>query len=245
MSHRKPVATTVLLTLSLLLTTSIAPADVPTTCKIDSMQRIKQITNYCGPACLAMVFQHFGRDITQEMVGKDVYDPATGATNGADMLFYARQQGFAAYSWNSSISDLKEKLAQGVPVIILQQNSREDTSGHFRVLSGYDDQAAEFYVLDPYYDNITEMKYSECDRLWKTMGYWALLIAPVEKDKFKDQLDAKNPVVHMDLAFAKYKRKKYDSALSEARTALRLEPGNTYALSMVGKIQRALAAGPK
>lgn len=245
MNHKMPLTTTVLLTLSLLVTATTAPAQAPTACKVDNILRIEQITNYCGPACLAMVMRHFGKDITQEAIGRDVYDAVTGATNGADMLLYARQQGFAAYSWNSSIADLKDKIAHGIPVIVLQENSRRDSSGHFRVVVGYDDDAGTLYVLDPYYDEITDMKYSECDRLWKSMGYWALLIVPAERDKFKPELEDRNPVVHMDLAFAKYKHKKYDSALKEARTALRLEPGNTFALSMVTKIQRALAAGPK
>ena len=245
MNHKMPLTTTVLITLSLLLAASVSPADVPTACKVDNIHRIKQITNYCGPACLAMVLRHYGKDITQEAIGKEVYDAVTGATNGADMLLYARQQGFAAYSWNSSVADLKDKIAQGIPVIVLQENSRRDSSGHFRVVIGYDEDTANFSVLDPYYDEITDIKYSECDRLWKGLGYWGLLIVPVGKDKFKQELEDRNPVVHMDLAFAKYKHKIYDSALKEARTALRLEPGNTFALSMVTKIQRALAAGPK
>jgi len=187
--------------------------------------------------------QHFGEKTTQEEVGKEIYDPLSGATNGADMLFYARQKGYAAYSWNTSLDDVKKKLAEGIPVIVLQQNSSEDTSGHYRILTGYDDEAEKFYVMDPYYDSITELKYSKYLKWSAKMGFWALMIAPAEKDKFKNELDEKNPVVHMDLAYANYKRKNYDGALAEANLALDLEPGNRYAVSIVDKIQNAIGAG--
>ncbi len=109
---------------------------MPKAFTIQGVQRIKQLTNYCGPATLAMVLRYYGHDVTQEDIGKVIYDHSSGATNGADMLLYSRERGFAAYSWNSSVSDVKKKLAAGFPVIVLQQNSLEDISGQYRVLIG-------------------------------------------------------------------------------------------------------------
>lgn len=228
----------------MLCISSIAPAgvstsDAPASCKIEGVARTKQLTNYCGPACLTSVLRHYGSQLTQEDIGKETYDPSLNATNGADMLYFARERGFSAYSWNSSLSDVKRKIAAGVPVIVLQQNSLSDKSGHYRVLTGYNDAKSKFSVMDPYYDDITEMSYAQCERLWGTMGHWALAVIPASKDTFHDELDAKNPVVHMDMSLALYKHKDYDKATKEANTALSLEPGNQYALSMLGKIQGA------
>lgn len=245
MNYRRLLNTSILILLSLFLSCSIASTGIPNSLKIDDVPRVKQLRNYCGPACVAAVMRHYGMQVTQEAVGREVYDAASGATNGADMLYYARERGFAAYSWNTSLADIKKKLSAGVPVIALQQNSSTDTSGHYRVLTGYDDAAGKFYVMDPYYDNITELSYSQTEKWWGRMGYWALLITPTDKDKFKGDLDIKNAVVHMDLAFAKYKRKDYNSALTEANLALNLEPGNRFAVSMVDKIERAMGAGAK
>lgn len=245
MFYKKPLRTSVLIILSLFLSVSFAHTEIPSSYKIDGVPRIKQLHNYCGPACVAAVMQHYGEKTTQEEVGKEIYDPLSNATNGADMLFYARQRGYASYSWNTDLEDVKKKLSQGIPVIVLQQNSLEDTSGHYRVLTGYDDEAQKFFVMDPYYDNITEMKYSLYQKLSTKMGFWALIVAPLEKDKFQAELGAKNPVVHMDLAYANYKRKNYDGALAEANLALDLEPGNRYVVSMVDKIHSAIGAGAK
>ncbi len=243
MSYRKPTSTTILIALSLFVFNSFASAQLKSANHLEGLQRIKQMTNYCGPAALTCVLNYYGSTTTQEEVGKKVYDPASNATNGADMLIYARSKGFSAYSWNTSIQDAKSKIAMGVPVIALQQNSIIDTSGHYRVLTGYDDASSKFTVMDPYYDNIKELSYSECERLWRSKGFWALLVVPVDKDKFTKELDEQNPVVHMDLAYAEYRQKNYDTALKEAKLALKLQPGNSFALSMQAKIEREIGAG--
>lgn len=243
MRFRKTISTSVLVLLSVTLLGRLSLGESPSVCKIDGVPRIKQLHNYCGPAALASVFCHYGENATQEDVGKVVYDPVGCATNGADMLLYARNKGYAAYSWNSSISDVKDKLAAGIPVLTLQQNSLKDTSGHYRVLTGYDDVHCKYFVMDPYYDEITELSYEQCEKLWKPMGYWALMVVPTAKDKFADDLGKKNPVVHMDLSYAMYKQGDYTNALKEAKLALELEPRNSYARSMLTKINKAMGAG--
>ena len=243
MSLRKRTTTSFCLLISLFLAGAVAQAGLPKSFKIDGVPRVKQLTNYCGPAVISAVFKHFGREMSQETVGKAVYDPSSRATSGSDMLLFGLENGFAAYSWNSGIEDVKTKLAAGLPVIVLQQNSATDTSGHYRVLTGYDDASSRFYSMDPYYDEITELSYSKCEQLWRPTGHWALIYVPPARDAFKEELGARNPVVHMDLSLARLKRKEYDQALQEANKTLALEPGNSYALSIQGKIRSAIGAG--
>ncbi len=244
MHYKKPLTTSIALALSLLMLATIAPAGVSQkSSKIEGVIRTKQITNYCGPACLTSVLRHYGKSVTQEMIGASVFDSVSRATNGADMLQYARNLGFSAYSWNSSIEDVKLKIAAGIPVIALQQNSSYDTSGHYRVLTGFNDATQQFSVMDPYYDEITQLSYSRCDQLWKTMGYWALAIMPADKDTFKTELNDNNPVVHMDLSQVLFKHKDYENAMKEAKIALALEPSNPFTNSLIGKIKGAMGAG--
>lgn len=243
MLHKRPLGVSAVILLSWLPICLFASTTIPRASKLNGVPRIKQKTNYCGPAVVAAVMQYYGATTTQDEVGQVVYDSTCGATNGADMLLFAREKGFSAYSWNSSFADARKKLAAGFPIIVLQQNSMTDVSGHYRVLTGYDDTAEKFHVMDPYYDNITELSYADAEKMWKRMGNWALLVVPASKDTFKAELDTRNPVVHMDLSYARYKRGEYDVALSEARLALALEPTNSYAKSMLGKIQAAMGAG--
>jgi len=243
MLRKMPLSTFVCLALSLILVSSCV-AEVPSTYQISGVPRIKQLTNYCGPACVAAVMQFHGSKIGQEAIGREIYIPSQGSTSGADMLDYARKNGFSAYSWNTSIEDAKQKIAAGFPIIALQQNSESDPSGHYRVLVGYNDAAKTFTVMDPYYD-ITERTYRQTDKFWRRMGFWALLIVPPAKDSFSSELEAKNPVVHMDLSYAQFTRRDYDNALREAKLALGLEPGNQFALSLMNQIQAAMGAGKR
>lgn len=237
--------TLIVLLLGLFLASSVVAADIPTAHKIEGVPRFKQLKNYCGPAAMASVFHAYGKQLTQDKIGSAIYDAVSGATHGADMLYYAREQGFAAYSWNTSVSDVKRMLAADLPVIVLQQNSDKDLSGHYRVLTGYDDGKSLFYVVDPYYDDITQQTYADCDKLSNKWGHWALLIVPKEKDCYQKELGERNAVVHMDLSFAEYRRKDYDEATAEAKLALALEPRSQYTIDLLGKIRRATGAGAK
>ncbi|MGB9619535.1 MAG: C39 family peptidase [Armatimonadota bacterium] len=226
----------------LLAAGTAAHASLPKSCKIDGVPRIKQLNNYCGPACAAAVFRHFGLEMTQETAGRALYDPYTKSTSGADMVLFGIENGFSAYSWSSNIQDVKAKLAAGVPVIVLQQNSTTDTSGHYRVLTGYDDDSARFRVMDPYYDEVTELSYAACEELWRPTGYWALIYVPREQDTFKEELGVRNPVVHIDLALARLRRKQYQEALQEAHKALTIDPVNTRAAYILREIGGAVEA---
>ena len=96
MRYNKPVSTSIFLALSLFVLSSFAGAELPNAHSVNGLVRLKQLTNFCGPACLTSVLRYYGVDTTQETVGKETYDPPTRGTNGADMLFYARSLGFAA-----------------------------------------------------------------------------------------------------------------------------------------------------
>jgi hypothetical protein len=244
MLRNRNLATTAILLLSISFATPL-PAEVPTSYRIDGVPRIKQLTNYCGPAVIASVMQFYGAKTKQEDVGKCIYDPSQGATTGGDMLYYCRQQdGYAAYSWDSSLDDVKKKISAGFPVIVLTQNSSTDTSGHYRVLVGYSDLSQQFFVVDPYYDK-TAISYKEVERWWRTMGYWALVVVPKDKDQLKQEMEASNPVLHMDMSFAHLKRGNYDEAMAEANAALNLQPRNPYAQSLVRQIRAAMGAGKR
>lgn len=245
MRCKRTLSTFAAILLSFLAVGRLISAECPTSFRIDGVPRIKQNTNYCGPAVVASALQHLGETITQETVGEAVYDPVQRATNGADMLYYARSKGYAAYSWNSSLEDAKRKISAGAPILVLQRNSDTDASGHYRILTGYDDAQQKFYVMDPYYDEITELPYKQCEKWWKPMGCWALLIVPKDKDTFANELSARNPVVHMDMSYALYARGSYAEAQKEIKIALSLEPNSGYSRDLLAKINRAIGAGKK
>jgi uncharacterized protein YvpB len=215
---------------------------IPARCVLSGVPYIEQVKNYCGPAALASVLRFWGLDCDQKTIGKTIFDGSLQATNGADMLLYARSKGYSGYSWDSSLPNLKGKLALGIPVIVLQDSSATDHSGHYRIATGYDDSNGVVCVNDPYEPQTKQIPYDKFEALWEPHGNWSLLICPPNRDTFKQELDQKNPVLHLDLAYLYYKRGELEASERESRTALALEPGNYSARDLLSKATRALGA---
>lgn len=244
---RKPQ--TLIRILLALLALSMTPANSreksPRHCVVGDVPYVQQMHNYCGPASLTSVLTFWGLDIDQATIGKAVFDKSLQATNGADMILFARAKGFSAYSWNSDMGDLKAKLLTGCPVIVLQDSSITDKSGHYRVAIGYDDDKKVIYVNDPYEPDTKSISYDRFQTLWNRHGNWALLVCAKEKDQFKVELDEKNPVVHIDLAYVYFKRHDLESAERESMAALKLEPTNYCAKDLLARSTQALGARSK
>lgn len=240
-------STVILLIVALVI--GIAPSfggeKSPSRCVLSNVPYVQQMKNYCGPASLTSVLRYWGLKIDQTTIGKSVFDKNLQATNGADMILFARGKGFSAYSWNSDLDDLKQKLASGFPVIVLQDSSTTDKSGHYRVATGYDDTKRVIYVNDPYEPETKSIAYDKFEALWAPHGNWALLACAKDRDQFKVELDEHNPVVHIDLAYVYYKRNELAAAEKESMAALKLEPSNFCARDLFNKSSRALGAKSK
>ena len=65
------------------LALSAANAELPGRFKIDGVVRVKQHANYCGPAAMESVFRVHGKKLTQDTIGREIYDSSGGATSAA------------------------------------------------------------------------------------------------------------------------------------------------------------------
>jgi predicted double-glycine peptidase len=213
--------------------------ELPSKFYIPSVPHVRQLQNYCGPASLSMVLNFWGSQTNQKTIGQTVFDRKQQATNGGDLLVYARNLGYSAYSYNSNMNDLKWKLASGIPIIVQQYFATNDNTYHFRVIIGYNDNDSTFTVSDPEETIETKISYSKFIRLWQDLGNWALLIVPSSRDVFTKELNDENPVLHMDLASTYARKKEWGMAEAEARKALKLYPEDPEMQSIVAKASRA------
>ncbi|MBW3624155.1 MAG: C39 family peptidase [Armatimonadetes bacterium] len=207
---------------------------------LQGVPAIVQLPNYCGPAALSSVFAYWGRSIPQTAIGQKVYDRRLSATNGADLLLYAREEGFAAYTYLSSFRDLKERIQAGYPVLVLQEMSLRDSRGHFRVVIGFDDSARRFLVRDTNFDAVRTIPYDEFEKIWSAFSRWALIVCPREKETGLESYVRNNPVLHLDLGQAYLRRRKEQLARRHFEETLRLEPRNEEAMDQLALI----GAGP-
>ena len=167
---------------------------------------------WCGPASLEMVFNYFGPDIEQgQIAGVADQDSSYGvyadelaragqfssqsvSVQDASLRGYpGRSTGYGtAYAFwedGSSLydrrySDIKELVSQNIPVLALTYYSAPPSSGHFRVIKGYNDNINAFIVHDPWYKDypsgpdVVFNQNNFVDTLWTYSNRWAMIATP-------------------------------------------------------------------
>jgi hypothetical protein len=159
---------------------------------------------YCGPACLEMVFDFYGEDISQMEIADvartfplvtftDELRRAAHFSNistsmGAEIPDYnitgytLRSLGYAAFEAHGmDLTQLKSYVDQDKPLILLMWYSEAHVYGHYRVVTGYN--ATHIFMHDPWAwsgkyggPNIA-FNYTIFSDLW-SYGYWALYASP-------------------------------------------------------------------
>lgn len=165
---------------------------------------------YCGPAALQMVFDYYGENISQfeiadvaRTIGEPVYSTFTDELRRAahfsnisvsmgdempeSIMGYAlRGLGYAAFeAHDMDLTQLKNLLDQGKPLILLMWYSTHHVSTHYRVVTGYNE--THVFLHDPWNKplwggtyggpNIV-FEYTEFLDLWSYYGNWALYVSP-------------------------------------------------------------------
>jgi len=149
---------------------------------------IRQADPYwCGPASLSMVLNYWGYEINQSEVAAHVYNPKSKLTFISNMTEFPREIGFYSEVVSpANIGLLKSYLHEGIPLIVLQKFSYENTYGHFRVVIGYNDKERTVITHDPILGENYTLSYESFSKLWQpgstfTTVNWTLIIVPENK----------------------------------------------------------------
>lgn len=206
---------------------------------IPRIQTIQQMRNLCGPAVLASVLNYWGLEISQSDIAARTFHSAARATHGSDLLLFARELGLGAYSYTGNLRDLRQKVSEGIPLIVRQIASPKLSSPHYRMVIGYDDRSANFIVSDPGRPQLEYMPYRTFNQLWKPCARWTLLVVPRDRDEFYAAHGNSNPVFHYDMATAYLHAGDYHSAMRSITHAYELDPMNKAICSLVEIVNRS------
>jgi len=139
-----------------------------------------QTWNNCGPATLAMNLSHLGRSETQADTAAVLKpDPDDKNVSPHEMVAYVRSLGLEAVDRvGGNLEVLKRLLSRGIPVIAETwiEPKPNDGMGHYRLLIGYDDAAAEFIFYDSYFGPNVRLSYSEFDAEWRVFNRTYLIV---------------------------------------------------------------------
>lgn len=130
---------------------------------------------WCGAASIVMILQYWDVNITVEEAGESI-DPEENGCYPRQIVRYVELFEFGIYELNST-GELKEWILKDHPVIVVQWMDESKESGHFRVVTGYDESF--IYVNDP--NGIREkFTYEMFLLLWSRHDQWGLTISPIK-----------------------------------------------------------------
>lgn len=137
-----------------------------------------QETHQCGPASLATILTAAGRPVTPEALTPRVYLPERQGSLQVEMLAATRREGLLAYPLAPSLTDLMSEVANGTPVVVLQNLGLSVLPlWHYAVVVGYDLESEEI-ILRSGLTQREVMPLATFERTWARGGRWAMLALP-------------------------------------------------------------------
>ena len=120
----------------------------------------------CGPACLQMIFEYFGKMKTQEELSSRLCAGPDVWVANEDLEKIAKEEGLYTKSMTGAmIDDLKRFVDAGVPTII-NYIDPDNKEGHFAVVVDYTD---EYIVLnDPWYGKDFPLPLEYIENNWRS-----------------------------------------------------------------------------
>ena len=198
--------------------------------------RDKQDMNNCGPATLALYLRFFGWGGDQYEISSVIKPTREDRNvNVEELIYYVRTKtGWlnAEFRVGGDLDTLKRLIAAGIPVMIEETFTTDrqywpdddQWSGHYLLITGYDDAVREFTVHDTEVGPNQKMAYSVLDENWQSFNrVYIMVYLPEFEEDIKRALGE-----DWDVDTNRQK------ALESAEIAAQSNPGNAFAWFNVG-----------
>ncbi len=174
--------------------------------------------------------------------GEDISPPISGAASekGATMIHgikLAERLGIESYIYKSSMKDLKKRIDEGIPPIVIMPGIRA-TVQHAMIVSGYNSEERRILTYVPEPDTLGAIPESKFEQDWEQDDMIAIIMIPS---------DMKSLLKNEELRFVKSnricfeaeglrQRGKSKEAIEHLQRALEIEPDNSQAWVLLGGV---------
>ncbi len=142
--------------------------------------------NQCAGFSSAYLMRHYGKDVTGDMIYKNMPHLDNGTILPKHVVRLLRNEGFDAGYFRGSIDTLKALVEKGDPVIVFIRSSLDSDILHFVNVVGFDEE--NIFIVDSLENNINEpsehynRKVSLADfrKIWNT----SRTIMPLHRNTF-------------------------------------------------------------
>jgi len=133
----------------------------------------------CGPSSLAMVLRFLGQDVSTAEILRETRTEGLKGTLITDLAGAARRRGYAAEVADLDLSRLRERISEGVPVILLVDLGVWVWSRpHYLVAYGW---TPEGVVAHSGREQGKVIPFSTLDAQWAKMGRLALIVRRADR----------------------------------------------------------------
>ncbi|MEE4193167.1 MAG: PA2778 family cysteine peptidase [Halieaceae bacterium] len=174
---------------------SRAYTDAPVRVELTEVPYFPDDPYQCGPQSLAMLLTASGIATQPDALVDDVYVPGRRGSFAAELRAASRSLGRIPYQLDPSLPALVAALADGYPVLILQNLGLGFApTWHYALVIGYDRQEDAFLLRSGPHERLV-MSTRHFERRWRLGDYWAIVaLAPgempgwVQKEQYEEQL---------------------------------------------------------
>ncbi len=171
-----------------------SPTALPQTVKLTAPAFEKQDWNACGPATLAMHLRVYGWTGDQFTVSEEIKpnrrDRNVNVEELAAYVITSVPELNVQYRVGGDVEMLRRLMAAGFPVMIEESFKLPEAfwfeddlwSGHYLLLTGYDDTAQTFIAQDSYIGRNQVVRYADLEASWKTFNRVYLVLYPSDQE---------------------------------------------------------------
>ncbi|HEV3432695.1 MAG TPA: tetratricopeptide repeat protein [Nitrososphaera sp.] len=185
------------------------------------------------PLVMNVVIKYWGEDVSPSLSGA-ASDRGVTMIHGIEL---AETLGFESYIYKSSIKDLKKRIDQGIPPIVIMPGIQA-TVQHAMVVSGYNSEERRILTYVPEPDTVGAIPESKFEQDWEQDDMTAVIMIPS---------DMKELLKNENLIFPKSNRicfeaeglrqhGKVNEAIESLQKATEIDPDNAQAWSLLGGI---------
>lgn len=153
---------------------------------VQNVPQVPQTFNNCGPATLSMVMSWAGTPRDQNYLGsvmRPYQNPAGDnddkSISSAEFVRWAQEfELYAINRPNGTIDLLKTFTTNGIPVVVKSWLNPNEDIGHFRVITGFNENTQTLFYQDSYNGPDLAMSYQEFQGMWQPFHYEYFIVVP-------------------------------------------------------------------
>lgn len=215
--------------------------------QLTNKYHVYQSFNNCGPATLSMAMAWYGVKVPQEELASKMrpFQHPKGDNDDKTIFTYefvnwANEYGLEAVGRvNGDIELLKKFISNGIPVVVKTWLKPNEDIGHFRLVTGYDENKQIIVQDDSYEGPNKKISYYDFLTMWQAFNYsYVVVYTPELKEKVEsiigEEVDEKiawenslrraeeeslkedkNPYPHFNISTASYHLGDYERSVKE------------------------------